>query len=331
MTRLIPESARRSPNSRGDGVFRAVILGLSMIIIFVFLMSIYLLGKDSLPALKAFGLSFLGGSAWNPVTAKFGALPMIAGTLITSFAALVISVPLALASAIFVAEYAPKWLSNPVSYLVELLAAVPSVVYGLWALFALKPIIQSFQTSLYLRFPDQAANCSALHGSGQNSFSCFFFPEAPVGLGLGLAIIILTIMILPYTASVARDVIRLVPSDQREAMYALGATKWEVIRLAILPFARAGITGGVILALGRALGETLAVAMVIGNVPELPKTIWGSTATMASMIANQFGDAQATLHRSSIITLGLLLFFVSVIVNYTARMLIVRLTPKGIQ
>ncbi|WP_407540343.1 phosphate ABC transporter permease subunit PstC [Deinococcus radiomollis] len=331
MTTPLSVRKRPSPNSKGDGVFRAVILGLSLIIILVFLMSVYLLARDSLPAIRQFGLGFLTQTVWNPVTQKFGAASMIAGTLITSFAALVISVPLALASAIFVAEYAPKWLANPVSYLVELLAAVPSVVYGLWALFALKPIIQNFQLSLYTSQPDLVTRCATLRADGRNSFACFFMPEAPVGLGLMLAVIILTIMILPYTASVARDVIRLVPGDQREAMYALGATKWEVISRAILPFARAGITGGVILALGRALGETLAVAMVIGNVPELPKTIWGSTATMASMIANQFGDAQAQLHRSSIIELGLLLFFVSVVVNYTARLLIVRLTPKGIQ
>jgi phosphate transport system permease protein len=331
MTSLIPARKRPSTNSRGDGVFRAVIIGLSLIIIAVFLLSIYLLGRDSIPALRQFGFGFLTQTAWNPVTKQFGAGAMIAGTLITSFAALVISVPLALASAIFVAEYAPKWLAGPVSYLIELLAAVPSVVYGLWALFALKPIIQNFQLYLFVSSPDLVTRCSTLRSEGNNSFACFFMPEAPVGLGLMLAITILTIMILPYTASVARDVIRLVPADQREAMYALGATKWEVISQAILPFARAGITGGVILALGRALGETLAVAMVIANVPELAKTIWGSTATMASMIANQFGDASEALHRSSIVALGLLLFVVSVIVNYSARMIIVRLTPKGIQ
>ncbi len=332
MTTTLKVPARPSPNSRGDGVFRAVVIGLSLIIIAVFLLSVYLLGRDSLPALRQFGLNFLTQTVWNPVTRQFGAGSMIAGTLITSFAALVISVPLALASAIFVAEYAPKWLANPVSYLVELLAAVPSVVYGLWALFALKPIIVNFQVSLYTRFPELTTQtCPALRGEGKNSLACFFMPESPTGQGLALAIIILTIMILPYTASVARDVIRLVPGDQREAMYALGATKWEVIRGAILPFARAGITGGVILALGRALGETLAVAMVIGNNPEFARTIWGGTATMASMIALQFGDAQETLHRSSIVALGLLLFFVSVIVNYSARLIIVRLTPKGIQ
>ena len=331
MTTPLPATRPRRTSSQGDAAFRWTVLGLSLVIVAVFLLSVYLLGRDSLPALRQFGLEFLGRTVWNPVTKQFGAAPMIAGTLITSFAALAISVPLALASAIFVAEYAPRWLAGPVSYLVELLAAVPSVVYGLWALFALKPIIVNFQVSLYSRYPDLVAQCSALRGEGRNSLPCFFMPESPTGTGLALAIIILTIMILPYTASVARDVIQLVPSDQREAMYALGATKWEVIRLAILPFARAGITGGVILALGRALGETLAVAMVIGNNPEFARTIWGGTATMASMIALQFGDAQETLHRSSIVTLGLLLFLVSVVVNYSARLIIVRLTPGGIQ
>jgi phosphate transport system permease protein len=154
-------------------------------------------------------------------------------------------------------------------------------------------------------------------------------PSSGSGRGLALAIIILTVMILPYTASVARDVIRLVPADQREAMYALGATKWEVISRAILPYARAGIMGGVILALGRALGETLAVAMVIGDSQDVIRSLWGNASTMASVIANQFGDAQELLHRSSVVTLGFILFFVSVGVNLLARVLIQRLTPKG--
>ncbi len=183
MTNTLTVPKRPSPNSRGDGVFRAVIIGLSLIIIAVFLLSIFLLGRDSLPALREFGFGFLTQTVWNPVTKQFGAGSMIAGTLITAFAALVISVPLALASAIFVAEYAPKWLANPVSYLVELLAAVPSVVYGLWALFALKPILQSFQLFLFTRNPDLVTQCSTLHGNGQNSFACFFMPEAPTGQG----------------------------------------------------------------------------------------------------------------------------------------------------
>ena len=316
-------------SSRGDGVFRAVIIGLSLLIVLVFLLSIYQLSVQSWPAIRAFGLGFLVNNVWNPVTGQFGAASMIAGTLITSFVALAISVPLALASAIFVAEYAPKWLAAPVGYLIELLAAVPSVVYGLWALFVLRPLIQAAETKIFTANPTEAANCFQILSSGKASAQCFFFPPTLAGTGLLLAILILTVMILPYTASVARDVIRLVPQDQREAMYALGATKWEVIRLAILPFARAGITGGVILALGRALGETLAVAMVIGNTPQFVNSLWGATATMASMIANQFGDAQATLHRASIVELGLLLFVISVVVNYSARLIIARLTPRG--
>ncbi|ADV67951.1 phosphate ABC transporter permease subunit PstC [Deinococcus maricopensis] len=326
--------ARRvpTPSSRGDGVFRVIILTLSLLIVAVFLTSIYQLGKESLPALQKFGLSFLTTNVWNPVTNQFGALSMIVGTLLTSFLALIIAVPLAIASAIFVAEYAPRWLANPVGYLVELLAAVPSVVYGLWALFALKPLLVQLQLWIITRNPELYSQCqAAAYGQGEGSWQCFFIPPAPTGLGLALAVLILSVMIIPFTASVARDVIRLVPAEQREAMYAMGATKWEVIRLAILPYARAGIIGGVILALGRALGETLAVAMVIGNSPEFVKSLWGNTATMASMIANEFGDARETLHRSSVVALGLVLLLVSVIVNYVARLIIARLTPKGIQ
>lgn len=317
-------------SSKGDGVFRTVIVGLSLVIALTFVLSIVLLGQQSWPAIQKFGLSFLTTNVWNPVQSEYGALSLVMGTLLTSFLALLISVPLAIASALFVAEYAPKWLANPVGYLVELLAAVPSVVYGLWALFALKPLVQQVQLWLYTTFPDLAARCALLFNEGKTSLSCFFMPQTLTGLGFILAVIILAIMILPFTASVARDVIRLVPADQREAMYAMGATKWEVISLAILPYARAGIMGGIILALGRALGETLAVAMVIGNTPELIKNVWSPTATMASMIANQFGDAREGLQRASIVELGLVLFFVSVIVNIVARTIIVRMTPKGL-
>ncbi|TSA88091.1 phosphate ABC transporter permease subunit PstC [Deinococcus detaillensis] len=317
-------------SSKGDGIFRTVIVGLSLVIALTFVLSIALLGQQSWPAIQKFGLSFLTTNVWNPVTSEYGALSLVMGTLLTSFLALLISVPLAIASALFVAEYAPKWLANPVGYLVELLAAVPSVVYGLWALFALKPLFQQVQLWLYTSNPDLTARCAELFNSNTTSLQCFFMPQVPTGLGFLLAVTILAIMILPFTASVARDVIRLVPADQREAMYALGATKWEVISLAILPYARAGIMGGIILALGRALGETLAVAMVIGNTPEIIKSIWSPTATMASMIANQFGDAREGLQRSSVVGLGLTLFFVSVFVNLIARIIILRLTPKGL-
>lgn len=316
-------------SSRGDAVFRALLLGLSCLIVLVFVLALWQLTAQSWPALRAFGLKFLVTNVWNPVTGQFGAASMIAGTLLTAFLALVISVPLALASALFVAEYAPKWLAGPVGYLVELLAAVPSVVYGLWALFVIKPVLQAIETRIFTAHPEVAASCFQLLSTGRTSAQCFWYPPSLAGNGLLLAVIILTVMILPYTASVARDVIRLVPQDQREAMYALGATRWEVIRLAVLPSARAGIAGGVILALGRALGETLAVAMVIGNTPQFVNSLWGATSTMASTIALQFGDASASLHRAAIVELGLLLFLLSVVVNLAARFIIARLTPGG--
>ncbi|AXH00280.1 phosphate ABC transporter permease subunit PstC (plasmid) [Deinococcus wulumuqiensis] len=331
-----PPSIPSRLSSRSDRVFEIVILMLASIIALIFVLSIYQLAKESWPALQKFGLSFFTQRTWNPVEGTYGAASMILGTLLTSLAALVISVPLAIASALFVAEYAPKWLANPVGYLIELLAAVPSVVYGLWALFVIAPLLAKWQTTFFNPelYPERFATytrCAELWANNQTNLQCFFTPSSGAGRGLALAIIILTVMILPYTASVARDVIRLVPADQREAMYALGATKWEVISRAILPYARAGIMGGVILALGRALGETLAVAMVIGDSQEIVKSFWGNASTMASVIANQFGDAQETLHRSSVVTLGLTLFFLSVLVNYVARLIITRLTPKGIQ
>lgn len=335
------EPARRPPvrsalSSGSDRVFQLLILALASVIVLVFVLSVYQLGREAWPALQTFGWRFFTERTWNPVEGTFGAASMVVGTLVTSLVALVISVPLAVASALFVAEYAPKWLANPVGYLIELLAAVPSVVYGLWALFVLAPVLARWQTTFFNPelYPERFAlfsRCSALWADNQTSLQCLFVPSSGAGRGLALAIIILTVMILPYTASVARDVIRLVPADQREAMYALGATKWEVISRAILPYARAGILGGVILALGRALGETLAVAMVIGDSQEILRSIWGNASTMASVIANQFGDAQERLHRSSVVALGLTLFLLSVIVNYIARLIIARLTPKGIQ
>lgn len=332
------EPARRPPtrpalSSASDRTFQLLILALASVIVLVFVLSVIELGRESWPALRTFGGHFFTGITWNPVEGRFGAASMIAGTLMTSLAAIVLSVPLAVASALFVAEYAPKWLANPVGYLIELLAAVPSVVYGLWALFVIAPVLGRWQAAYFL---DPAnlptlTRCNALWAEGHTSLQCFFVPSGAGGRGLALAIIILTVMILPYTASVARDVIRLVPTDQREAMYALGATKWEVISRAVLPYARAGILGGVILALGRALGETLAVAMVIGDSQEPLKSLWGNASTLASVIANQFGDAQEALHRSSVVALGLSLFVLSVAVNFAARLLIARLTPKGIQ
>lgn len=318
MTKTLKGPAKRQASSRGDGIFRNVILALALLIVVIFALSLFQLVMGSRASIAAYGLGFLFSSSWDPVKNLYGALPFIVGTLVTSFGALLLAVPLAVASAVFVTEYAPRWLAEPIGYLVELLATIPSVIFGLWALFVLKPIVSQVQVWFFYH-PDWLRN-PALK---------WLAPDNAAGYGLLLAILILTIMVIPYTASVARDVIRLVPQDQREAMYALGATKWEVIRGAILPFARAGIFGGVILSLGRALGETLAVTMVIGNAPKLVSGLFNQTATMSSIIASEFNEAVNTLQRSSLIEIGLILFFISIIVNYLARVVIARLTVQG--
>lgn len=298
---------------KGDAVFFIVVLLLALGILAVAVVAAWVLYQGGSAALARFGIGFLFGTEWDPVREEFGALPFIAGTLLTSFGALLVAVPLAIASALFVTDFAPTWLAEPVSYLVELLAAIPSVVYGFWGIFVLVPLVRSLQIFLF-----------SVPVIGQWPL----IRTAPSGLGLFTAILILSVMIIPFTAAVARDVIRLVPLDQREAAYALGATKWEMLRTAVLPYARAGIFGGVILSLGRALGETMAVTMVIGNRADLPSGLFGSTATMASIIANEFTEAVGNMHVSALIAIGLLLFLLSIVVNYLARVLIDRLSPQ---
>ncbi len=311
--RLLSPRAGRAP--RGDRLFDGIIVGLGSLILVITVLAALVLFQGGRPALERFGFGFLFGTTWDPVHGEFGALPFIVGTLLTSFGALLLAVPLAVGSALFVSEYAPPWLAGPVSYLVELLAAIPSVVYGFWGIFVLAPVVRSIQLAIFLN-PDLRA--------------IPFLRSTPTGLGLFTAVLILAVMIVPYTASVARDVLRLVPQDQREAAYALGATRWEVMRHAVLPYARAGILGGVLLSLGRALGETMAVTMVIGNRTAVADSLFGQTATMASVIANEFTEANTALHLSSLILVGLVLFLLTIVVNLVARVLIHRLTPRGV-
>ncbi|HKI58181.1 MAG TPA: phosphate ABC transporter permease subunit PstC [Trueperaceae bacterium] len=306
---------RRGGFPVGDRLFDLIVLLLAGCILLITALAAFELFRGGEPALRRYGLGFLTGTTWDPVHEEFGALPFIIGTLVTSFAALLLAVPLAVGSALFVSEYAPRWLAEPVSSLVELLAAIPSVVYGFWGIFVLAPVVRSVQLAIFLS--------PSLRGIG-------FLRSTPTGLGLFTAVLILAVMIVPYTASVARDVLRLVPQDQREAAYALGATRWEVMRHAVLPYARAGILGGVLLSLGRALGETMAVTMVIGNRTAIVDGLFGQTATMASVIANEFTEANTAAHLSSLILVGLLLFLLTIVVNLVARVLIHRLTPRGV-
>ena len=253
-----------------------------------------------------FGLHFFFNKAWNPVTGDYGALPFIYGTLVSSFVALLIAVPLAIGVAVFLTEMCPKILRGPLAFLTELLAAIPSVVYGFWAIVVLVPILRQDVNPILMK---------ALGWTG-------FFSGPNFGVGLLAAAIILAIMILPIISSLTREVMNAVPHSQREAVLALGATRWEMIRTGVLRNARIGIVGSIILGLGRALGETMAVTMVIGNSPVISKNLLGFGYSMASVIANEFSEASDDMYRSALIEIGLALFLVTIVVNGLARLLV---------
>lgn len=260
----------------------------------------------SRPSIAKFGLHFFFGNAWDPVHGNYGALPFIYGTLVSSFLALIIAVPLAIGLAIFLTEMCPRPLRAPLSFLTELLAAIPSVVYGLWAIFVLVPILRNDVNPALMR---------ALGWTG-------LFTRPNFGIGMLAAGVILAIMILPVISSLTREVMTAVPYTQREAVLALGATRWEMIRMGVLRNARIGIVGSVILGLGRALGETMAVTMVIGNRPDILKNLLAPAYSMASVIANEFTEASDSMYLSALIEIGLALFLVTILVNALARLLV---------
>jgi phosphate transport system permease protein len=282
----------------------------ALVIVAILLVLIIILNTDAVPAFSKFGFSFITSTSWDPVKGEFGALPAIFGTLLSSFIGLVIAVPISLGAAIFLVEIAPAWLSKPASFIIEMLAAIPSVIIGLWGLFVLIPFIQSpVETWL-----------------GDKLGFLPFFQGPPFGVGFLAAGIILAIMIIPIITAVARDSIRAVPDTQREAMLALGSTRWEMIRRAVLPYCRSGLVGGVILGLGRALGETMAVTMVIGNSYKLTASLFSPGATIASTIANEFAEASGGVFVGSLMELALILFAVTLLVNIVARLLLWRMT-----
>ncbi len=253
-----------------------------------------------------FGIKFFFGSAWDPVNGNFGALPFVYGTLASSLISLVIAVPLAVGVAIFITEMCPKMLRGILAFLTELLAAIPSIVYGVWAVFVLVPILREHVNPILIK----------LFGwSG-------LFTEPNFGIGMFAAGVILAIMILPIISSLTREVMSAVPHSQREAVLALGATRWEMIRMGVLRNARIGIVGSIILGLGRALGETMAVTMVIGNSPQILKNLLAPGYSMASVIANEFSEASDDTYRSALIEIGLALFLVTIVVNALARVLV---------
>ncbi len=253
---------------------------------------------------RQFGWQFWQTDSWNPVLGEFGARPFIWGTLYSSVLALVISTPIAIGIAIYTAELAPAWLRRPLVFLTELLAAIPSIVYGLWGIFVLVPAVRQFE----------AATPEWLKGVP-------LFSGPPLGVGMLSAALILAIMVIPFTSSVAREVLKAVPPSQREGAYALGATRWEAIRMALF-FARTGIVGAVMLGFGRALGETMAVTMVIGNSPQISLSLFAPQYTMAAVLANEFAEATGELYLNALVEIGLVLFVITLIINMMSRLLI---------
>ncbi len=299
---LIPAKASKVP----DRVFSAAMLfcGLSLLTIVV-LIVIELVLQSRL-SIHAFGWRFFKGTNWDPVAGDFGALPFIYGTLVSSLVALVIAIPLSVGVAVFTTEMCPKPLRGTISFLTELLAAIPSVVYGLWAIFVLAPLLREHVQPWLAKY------------FGWTSL----FSGPPFGIGMLAAGIILAIMIVPIIASISREVLTAVPQQQREAVLALGATRWEMIRVGVLRNARTGIVGAIILGLGRALGETMAVTMVIGNTPQIAKSLFAPGYTMASVIANEFTEATGDLYLSALVEIGLGLFLVTIVVNILAGLLV---------
>ena len=293
----------------GDLIFETVVGFFAFgVIVLAFLIFRELFIESGLSR-NTFGISFLTTSTWDPVNEVFGALPFIFGTIVSSFLALIIAVPFSLGIAIYLSELAPEKLRTPLSFIIELLAAVPSVIIGLWGIFILAPFIRDYLApplSTYLGFLP-------------------LFQGQMYGLSMLTGGVILAIMIIPITSSISREAIMTVPTHQREGALALGATGWETTRIAVLPYARSGIFGAVILGFGRAIGETMAVTMVIGNSPRISESLFSPSYTMASVIANEFVEATSKQYISSLIEIGFLLLVISVIINIAARILVSRM------
>src|SRR5213596_3737577 len=293
---------------RSDRIYQRALTAFALALPALILVIVGVLLVDALPALRRFGPSFLWTSTWDPVAEIYGAAPMIVGTLLSSVVALLLAVPLALSVAIFLTEFSPRWLRQPVAFLVELLAAIPSVVYGTWGIFVLIPFLRAHVVP----------PLKAVFGWTPFLQGVFY------GNSLLAGGIILAIMIVPYIAAVSREVLLAVPASQREAALAMGATRWEAVRSAVLPYGRAGLIGAVILGLGRALGETMAVTMVIGNRHDISLSLLQPAYTMAAAIANEFSEATTATYQSALMEVGLLLFVLTVTVNAIARILIWR-------
>jgi phosphate transport system permease protein len=314
---LTVETRRRLDSQRlQDAAFRSATQVFALGVLVLLGAVLVALASGAAPAFEKFGWRFLIEQSWNPVTEKFGALPAIYGTLVTSFIAILIAIPLSFGIAIFLTELCPPPLRRPIGTLIELLAAIPSIIYGIWGFFVLAPIMADYV---------QPALIGAL---GPLPIVGALFGGAPFGLGVLTAGIILAFMVLPFIASVMRDVFLTVPAMLRESAYGVGATTWEVVRRIVLPYARSGVIGGIMLGLGRALGETMAVTFVIGNANRLQASLLAPGTTISATLANQFAEAKDDIYVSALFALGLILFVITFLVLAAAKLMLLRLEQR---
>jgi phosphate transport system permease protein len=300
----------------GDVVFRHITRAAALAVLIILGGIIVSLVLGSLPALRTFGVSFLYQEVWNPVTEQFGAIAPIYGTIVTSLIAMLIAVPVGLFIALFLTELCPMWLRRPIGIAIELLAGIPSIIYGIWGLFVFAPFLQQYVQPFLIEL------------FGNIPLLSILFAGPPYGIGIFTAGLILAIMVLPFITSISRDVFEAVPPVLKEAAYGLGCTTWEVARYVVLPYTRVGVIGGIMLGLGRALGETMAVTFVIGNAHRISGSLLAPGTTISATIANEFTEAVGDLYTSALIALGLILFVITFIVLAIARLLLLRLNAR---
>ncbi len=315
VSKTIPEASLRKHHIL-DQLFRHATRVFAFLVLSLLVGILISLIVGSLPAMKAFGFGFLASSEWNPVTERFGGLAPIVGTLVTSAIALLIAIPVSFGVALFLTELSPPWLRRPLGTAIELLAAIPSIIYGMWGLFVFAPVFAAYVQ------PGLIGTLGALPLVGAA------FRGPAIGIGVLAAGIILAIMVIPFIASVMRDVFEIVPAVLKESAYALGSTTWEVVWNVVLPYTKTGVVGGIMLGLGRALGETMAVTFVIGNANRLNISLMMPGSTIASTLANEFTEAVGDLHNSALIELGLILFFITFVVLSLSRLLLLRLSRR---
>jgi phosphate transport system permease protein len=315
LPRVVAAKSRRG--AIGDFVFRNLTFFFALLVLLILGGVIVALVEGAVPALRTFGFSFLFAEVWNPVTEKFGALAPIYGTLVTSAIAMVIGVPVAFGVAVFITEICPIWLKRPLATMIELLAAIPSIIYGIWGLFVFAPFVQQYIQPAIIDTLGQIPGIGVL------------FAGPPLGIGVLTAGFILAIMVLPFISSIMRDVFETVPAMLKESAYGLGATRTEVVWHVVLPYTRIGVVGGVMLGLGRALGETMAVTFVIGNAHRIAASILQPGTTISASLANEFTEAVGDLYLSSLVALGFILFVITFIVLATAKVMLLRLQKQA--